>query len=138
MELKDLIGKHILSGIEVGTKDFKNYWGDIENRCYIKFTLDGIHYLAMEDPSDGYRSYMEDLQTIDVPCEIPLPNVEVVCHMAELDSWGGDDVLAFIDAVNGKEILKIGTANCNDFYPYCVMEYTPENMSCNEKCEQHE
>jgi hypothetical protein len=133
MELKDLVGKHTLYGIEVGEKEFETRWDGIEERCYVKFTLDGIHYLAVENPSDGYRSYMEDLQTTDDPCEIPLPNVEVVCHMEEDDEWDKNDILVFVDAANGKEILRIGTGKCDDYYPYCEMEYTPENMSCNER-----
>ena len=97
----------------------------------MKFTLDGITYLVAENPSDGYRSYAEDLEVVDEPCKTPLPNVEVVCTMRE-DRFREDDVLVFIDALNGKKILEVGTANTNDYYPYCVMEYTPENMSCNE------
>lgn len=133
MELRDLAGKHILSGIEVGEKRFGTRLYVIEEQRYVKFTLDGIHYLAVEDPDDGYRSYMEDLQTTDDPCEIPLPNVEAVCHMTEDSKWGNNDILVFVDAANGKEILRIGTGNCYDYYPYCVMEYTPENMSCNDQ-----
>lgn len=133
IELKDLCGKHILSGIEVGEKGFENCWGEVQERSYIKFTLDGIHYLAVEDPDDGYRSYMEDLHITDDPCEIPLPDVEVVCYMMEDDKWQHVNVLVFIDAVNGKEILSIGTENYDDYYPYCVLHYTPGNMSCNER-----
>lgn len=133
IELKDLCGKHILSGIEVGEKGFETRWDGIQERSYVKFTLDSIHYLAVKDPNDGYRSYMEELQTTDEPCEVPLPNVEVVCHMKEDDKWVNNDVLVFVDAVNGKEILSIGTENYDDYYPYCVLHYTPENMSCNER-----
>lgn len=42
-----------------------------------------------------------------------------------------DDILVFVDVKNGKEILKVGTGNTDDYYPYCVLEYTPENLSCN-------
>lgn len=133
IKLKDLCGKHILSGIEVGEKGFETSWDEIQERSYIKFTLDGIHYLAVEDPDDGYRSYMEDLQTTDDPCEIPLPDVEVVCYMMEDDRLGNNNVLVFIDATNGKKILSIGTENYDDYYPCCVLHYTPENMSYNER-----
>jgi hypothetical protein len=54
-ELKDFVGKHILSGIEFSTMIRKDYWGEDESVNYIKFTLDGITYLAVEDPDDGYN-----------------------------------------------------------------------------------
>ena len=131
-ELKDLVGKHILSGIEVGMMEHEDSWGHWEKCNYIKFALDGVNYLAIEDSSDGYRSYMHDLEVSDTPCKIHLPNIEVVCRMQEDDNYERNDVLEFIDVLNGKKILAVGTANYDDYYPYCVLEYTPENMSCNE------
>lgn len=131
MQLEDLVGKHILSGIEVGTIEIKDGWY-VEETNYLKFVLDGTCYFASENPSDGYRSYMNDLRVIDETCEIPLPNVEVVCHMKEVYKCGADDTLIFIDAANGKKILEIGTDYSDEWYPYCVLEYIPENMSCNE------
>ena len=131
-ELKDLVGKHILSGIEVGSMEHDDLWGYREMCSYIKFALDGVNYLAIEDPSDGYRSYMYDLEVSDAPCKIHLPNIEVVCRMQEDNYCERNDVLEFIDVLNGKQILAVGTANYDDYYPYCVLEYTPENMSCNE------
>lgn len=131
-ELMDLVGKHILSGIEVGSMEHKGYWGNTEIYAYIKFTLDGVNYLATEDPADGYRSYMNELETSDTPCKIRLPNIEVCCRMREDDEWMRNDVLEFLDVLNGKKILAVGTENYDDYYPYCVLEYTPENMSCND------
>ena len=130
-ELKDLVGKHILSGIEVGIIE-REAWGYLEKCEYIKFTLDGVNYLAVEDPNDGYRSYMNDLEVSDTPCKIHLPNVEVVCQMREDNYYERNDVLEFVDVLNGKKILAVGTGNYDDYYPYCVLEYMPENMSCNE------
>ena len=132
MELSELAGKHVFSGIEFGVTDIEAWFGKIEKTNCVKFTLDGVTYMAVEDPEDGYRSRLEDLVVVDEPCKIRLPDIEVVCHMMEDDQWERNDVLVFVDALNGKTILELGTANWNDYYPYCVMEYTPENMSCNE------
>lgn len=128
MELKDLVGTHILSGIEVGTIGRKVY-GDFEQCEFVKFTLDGVTYIAEENPDDGYRSYMDELRIEDEPCKIKLPNIEVLCH------WIGDndDILHIFDANNGKEILVIGTERIDDYYPICVLRYTPENMYCNQE-----
>lgn len=136
MQLMDLVGTHVLSGIEVG-QDRKQTWGyRTELYNFVKFTLDGVTYFAAEDPDDGYRSYMEELRIVDEPCKISLPNIQVVCTMRDDDSeyrWRNqaDEILSFVDAKNGKEILAIGTANTADYYPWCVMEYKPENMACN-------
>lgn len=132
MQLEDLKGKHILSGIEVGSREFEDSWGYKDMRSFVKFTLDGTTYIACEDPSDGYRSYMEELQVVDEDCAVKLPDIEVCCSMRESNVWEENDVLEFIDLGNGEIILAIGTGNTNDYYPYCVMDYCPEKMSCNE------
>lgn len=131
MELHELVGKHIFSGIEIGKMARDTYFYT-EHHAYVKFTLDGVTYMAEEDPDDGYRSYMNDLVVAEEPCKIKLPNVAVVCRMMQDRNWEKNNVLIFTDAENGKDILAIGTANYDDYYPYCVMEYMPENMSCNE------
>lgn len=130
MELKDLVGKHILSGIEEGVLKKEWRWGE-ESCIYIKFTLDGVTYAAVEDPDDGYRSYMEELVVSEEPCKIKLPNIEVVCTMMEDEEYERHDVLQFIDVMSGAEILSVGTKNYDDYYPYCCLEYNPENMYCN-------
>ena len=131
MELKELTGNHILKGIEVGimSKDFG--WGVQDDCNYIKFALDDATYLAIEDPDDGYRSYMAELEITEEPCKIKLPDISVTCHMRENDRYDEHDILVFIDSMSGKEILAVGTACVDDYYPYCVLEYYPENMHCN-------
>lgn len=119
-----------MSGIETGVTEIDTWW-NYEKVNYIKFTLDNVHYMAYEDPSDGYRSYLSDLKIDDKPCKIKFPNVDVVCKMREDDYYERNDVLEFYDTQNNKLILAIGTGNTGDYYPYCVVEYKPENMSCN-------
>lgn len=133
MQLNEFIGEHILSGIEVGTMQIDDYsWTEICN--YIKFTLDGVTLLAAEDPSDGYRSYMRELAIVEEPCKIKLPDIRVCCTMRPDDGkWCKNEVLSFIDVLSGKEILAVGTENYDDYYPYCILEYSPENMYCNMK-----
>ena len=87
--------------------------------------------MALEDPDDGYRSYMHELEIVEDPCKIKLPSIFVCCHMRENGNYENNDILVFVDFENGKEILEIGTGNYDDYYPYCVLHYYPENMSCN-------
>lgn len=135
MELSDLVGLHVFSGIEISTTNFDGrccYFDDLVN-C-IKFTLDGITYMAIENPDNGHRSYMGELFQTDETCRIKIPNVKVVCHIEDhFDPLDGEesDILVFVDAANGNIILEIGTAFRDMYYPYSVMNYYPENMACN-------
>ena len=130
MNLIDLVGEHILSGIEVGAMQIDHYFRP-EMCNYIKFTIDGATLLAAEDPSDGYRSYMRDLVIVKEPCKIKLPDICVCCTMRPDDEWGKNEVLSFVDVLSFKEILAVGTENTDDYYPCCILEYHPENMYCN-------
>ena len=140
IKLKELEGDHILSGVELGQAMHKrDGWPEKDYCNYVKFTIDGIHYRVFEDPSDGYRSYCEDLEIVDNPCNTRLPDIEVevkyisVKHLGDSDFWTEDcDVIQFIDKANGKLILEVGTENVGDWYPSCVFHYYPENMACNE------
>lgn len=121
MELTELQGTHIWSGIEVGcNKD--------DDAQYVKFTLDGVTYLAIEDPDDGYRSFMQELRIVSEPRKVALPNVNVMCHYSgESDS----DILEFYECATKNLIMRIGTDEIDNYYPYCVMEYYPEKLSIN-------
>ena len=131
MKLKDLCGTHIFSGVELGKTEYESF-GYVEQTNYVKFTLDGTHYYAIENPSDGYRSYMEEMQISENSPEIKIPFVEVLCRMRDSNIYETNEVLDFIDLKNGKKIFSVGTANTDDYYPYVVFEYHPENIHYNE------
>jgi hypothetical protein len=130
MKLNDLCGMHKLRGVDIGEKEVKR-WGYIDTSSTIRFILDGVTYEAVENPDDGYRSYMEEIHTTSEICRyIFLQPVDVLCSMDETEE---NDILIFKDVANGKTILRIGTEYTNDYYPYCVFEWMPENMACNDK-----
>lgn len=132
MTFEDLVGNHVLSGIETGSMKYDDGW-DNGDCNYVKFMLDGTIYLAVEDPEDGYRSCCRDLIVEHTVPKVAIPNIDVVCSMMPYnDEWSEvNDVLIITDAVTGKVILEIGTTNTNDYYPYFHFEYHPENMACN-------
>ena len=137
MELKDLVGKHILQGIELGTEPAdQGFWSVDSN--FILFALDGVTYKATENPDDGYRSYLNDLEIVDKKPHIKIPDVEVVGIMREDDDSEKNDVIEFRDVNNGRCVLAIGTGNTYDYYPYCVLSYKSENMSCNDEVRNSE
>lgn len=136
MNLLDLVGIHIMTGIETGTVKIKGQWYSKDNCNYVKFKLDGVTYMAVEDPDDGYRSCCRDLEIVNEECKISLPNILVECKMRDdfHDSILGteeNDILEFYDVGNNQMFMAVGTGNTNDYYPYFVFEYTPETLCCN-------
>lgn len=134
MKLKDLVGRRVLSGIEVGSV-YREIYGCTEYCNFIKFTLDGVTYMGVENPEDGYRSYMEELVVCEgdeSECSTKLPDIVVDCSMRPDDWYDKHDVLLFTDVISKKQILAIGTAYIDDYYPCCTLDYNPENMYVNE------
>ncbi len=134
MEFKDLCGMHLFSGIDTGVMTYTDEYGWKDEQCnYVKFTLDNKHYIAIEDPSDGWRSCCRDLLAEATPPKFQFDGVRVVCSMMpDDDQWHeANNVMVMTDCVTGKTILEIGTKNVGDWYPAFHMEYHPENMACN-------
>jgi len=111
--LEDLVGRHNLSGVDFDGND-------------IIFVLDDVAFVAREDPQDGYRSSMDKL---DIYTSIVKNRFEAVEVVAELN--GG--LLSLIDCDNGKEVLRAGTDDSDDYYPCFRNEWIPENLSLNWK-----
>ena len=111
--LEDLVVRHYLSGVDFDGND-------------IIFVLDDIAFIAKENPHDGYRSSMDEL---DIHIGIVKNRFENVQVIAELN--GG--VLSLIDCDNKKEVLRVGTENWDDYYPCFKNEWMPENLSLNWK-----
>jgi hypothetical protein len=47
------------------------------------------------------------------------------------DRWEVNDVLLLVDAKTGKSVVEVGTANTDDYYPYCVQRFDPAAMAVN-------
>lgn len=127
--MDDLVGEHELSGVDIGEEGVTDCFGRMNNRGYVVVGLSGYCYKFVENPDDGYRSYMED--EIVKYVGTPINNFAPVKVCVRLDNGLDNEareVLEFVDAVTGKVILIVGTNNTDDYYPYCVFEYTPENM----------
>ena len=101
-------------------------------RNVLLFTLDGITYKLAEDPDDGYRSYCEELEIADCKPKYTFQGIQVVCSMMEDSDYEKNNCIVLQDIQNGKTILEAGTANYDDWYPYCLFNYMPQNMAYNE------
>jgi hypothetical protein len=132
VKLEDLVGEHMLSGVDIGTTVVKGYGGGQYYANTLSFVPDGDVYIAMEDKNDGYRSYMESvMKDSAVVVKNTFPPQRVFCHMGDAGS-GDTEVLVARDMVMGKGVLRVGTNDSHDYYLRFVGEFTPENMATNE------
>lgn len=126
MELKDLVGEHILDGVDFSNEKVKTWRDEFEDCQVCRFRLDGTVYSAVEDPDDGYRSSMNEL-TVDEAADIK--NQFPACRV--LGRHRTNDVLELIDVATGKVVLEVGTDNTDDYYPSYVASFHPEAMAIN-------
>lgn len=129
VELEALVGEHELSGVDFEQVKASDRYNEDAN--VVRFVLDGKIHVATEDPDDGYRSSLRDVEIVEGP---PVANafgpVKVVGSMAPSGA-DNNEYVQFIDAANGKVILEIGTANTDDYYPWFVGKFHPEAMAIN-------
>lgn len=122
----------MLSGVDTGYMVVEDGWGNEQDCQFVKFTLDGVHYMAVEDPDDGYRSRCRDLAVSDEPPKYSFPPQTMICYMKENGDDGyANDILIMQDGLTGEIVLEVGTGDYNDYYPYCHLMYYPEGMACN-------
>ena len=122
--LSSLVGKHEMTGLNIGIMDIERY-GSKETCNFVDICLDNTVYRFLEDPDDGYRSYMRSI--LIIPRRLAkltdTGRVKLICSLQD------DDILDMVDIVTNKSVLKVGTDYSDDYYPSCVMSYYPENMT---------
>ena len=133
MELKDLVGKHKLSGVDMLNESIKGTWGEHYDDCQVvRFILDGVTYSAIENPEDGYRSSMDEIRVDNGVVSNTFPEQEVLCvHVTKGEYRGEDDILEFRNVNTGSVIMRIGTANVDNWYPGFVCDWNPEEIDIN-------
>lgn len=66
MELKDLVGIHMLDAVDYGQVDMRRSCGSETELCnMLRMRIDNVTYVCIEDPSDGYRSSMRELRMLE-------------------------------------------------------------------------
>jgi hypothetical protein len=136
VEFASLIGEHVLDAVDTSTEKVKAWYGDsFEDASCIRFRLDGKVYTAIENPDDGYRSSMEKLFVSTDEMKNVFPPCKVLVRHNEKDTDSScpqsNDTLEFIDVVTGKIVMRVGTDNVDDYYPYFVAEWNPGHMAVN-------
>ena len=134
MELKGLEGNHVLTGISEKQIEVEGDWGD-KLKCFaFSFELDGNVYTAIEDPADGYRSYLKKLAVNEYKINTVIPKTKVrVEHITLTDDFCKEecDLLKVYDKISEKIILEVGVKNIDDYYPYYVAHWKPQNLHYN-------
>jgi len=134
VELKSIVGLMHLDAVDFINERVKKWTDEWEDCSACRFRLDGKVYLAIEDPSDGYRSSLASLAQFEdeVPMENVFPAVQVLARHRPAGRYGREaDILELIDIKTGAVVLEVGTDNTNDYYPSFVASFSPENMATN-------
>lgn len=128
MELKDLAGRHVFSGVDTTTiPNIDGYNKDV-NCNVINFILDGVTYSVIGDADDGYRSSMKEIKVVNIDVKNQFQPVDVYCNY---EGNGSNDILKIIAVQNNKLILEVGTDYSDVYYPNFVSSFMPENMPVN-------
>ncbi len=131
-EFSDLLGLHTLSGLETSVEKLSDFGYGYDDAMVVYVVIDGKTYRIQEDPSDGYRSSMGSFG-VDTEYKVKntFPPQQMFVTMRSDDTWRKNDTLEFTDVETLKLVLALGTDNTDDWYPYFVFEWNPENMAIN-------
>jgi hypothetical protein len=136
VNFEDLVGEHMLSGVDISTESTDDVWGEDGDATVVRFLLDGITYKAIEDPSDGYRSFCDRITICNDKISNMFPEHKVIGKMNTGDDGvyhgGTNHIIEFYDAATKGVVLEIGTSNTDDYYPSAVIHWTPENLELNQ------
>lgn len=91
--------------------------------CGTCFKLDDIVFCAVEDPDDGYRSYLKSVVVADNVTNLTFAPDPLLSVKIEARPALGEGGFALVDALSNKVILAVGTSDYDDYYPCFVFEY---------------
>jgi len=97
------------------------------------FKVDGIVFKALEDPDDGYRSYLSTIDYTDEHNSIFFRSPLALVRIETYDVTAEDKYLnqanqgyRLVDVVDGHVWLKFGTHNYDDYYPMFIFSHYPK------------
>lgn len=92
--------------------DFYGVWSN----C---FKLNDLVFEAVEDPDDGYRSYLGSIQLADAN-NLQFPNFPI-CQVKIIENnYEGFDL---VELKSNRAILEVGTDRFDDYYPCFLFRY---------------
>lgn len=134
MELQDLVGSHVLTGVDMTRVLNKNHSVSDKFKYHrvINFILDGITYSVIETPSpDGYWSTLEEVKISNIPVKNTFELVQVNGIMQPDTKSIRNNIINFYDVKTGEDVLSVGAHDIDNKQSIFVAEYKPENMCIN-------
>ena len=129
-------GIHKLTGVDY--IDVSVGWEDDPDVNGVLLCIDGQHWLAYEDPNDGYRSYgmFHQIDGAEIHNTFP-PQKVLVSNL----KWDYDDngwpssghIVTMYNPYDHSEILRVGTDASDSYYPHAIFEWHPENLPINKQ-----
>jgi hypothetical protein len=92
------------------------------------FKLGPRVYRAVENPVDGYRSMLKDIETVEDPEGLVFfPSAVDVVKVVTSSQFKAHGVEGYevVSTLDGHVWLRVGTGNASDWYPYYVFSYAP-------------
>lgn len=111
-----------------------DFYGVDGNRFCLGEHPNRVVFEAVEDESDGYRSYLETIRVDNAvspsECGIffrkPLDRVRIVTYELSMsDDMDKESGYQLVSAMDGHVWLSIGTNAYDDYYPCFVFNYRP-------------
>lgn len=128
-------GKHFLSGVD--SVEFNVGWDGEDTVNGIILCIDGKNYGCFVNPDDGYRSYGSFFETEEAPKNTFSPQEVIVknIHEDSQDDNGWPTIYDILVISNSEEdvILEVGTNHSDEYYPYGIFRWYPENLPINKK-----
>ena len=123
----------IKAQLENGLRMLENkefYFYGTHNNC---FKIDDMILEVLEDPEDGYRSSLGCVRhVLDLTenrfFKKPLAKIILKSYLGGSEYTNGWEL---VDIETGHQWLLFGTANCDDYYPYFIFRYLPDQSQTN-------
>jgi hypothetical protein len=132
MELQDLVGEHTLDAVDFETEKISTWGEHFEDANVIRFRLDGVVYVAVEDPEDGYRSCLGELKLADTSSMTSVfPPIKVIGEYSDYGEESDETVLRLKDVITKETVVEVGTDYSADYYPSFVSYFNPGAMITN-------
>ena len=95
------------------------------------FKVDDVIFKALEDPDDGYRSYLGTINYSEDDHSIffrtPIARVRIEGFDGRVDGVPFHGY-RFIDVEDGHMWLEFGTKDFEDYYPYFIFRHVPKRV----------
>ena len=108
-------------------KTFDEYVGETVSFFGVNcncFKLGNQVFEAIEDESDGYRSYLESVEVVQG--NLVFPRSKLARVKVEEFEDGYFDGYRLVGVSDGHEWLRFGTDNIDDYYPGFIFDYSPK------------